>query len=278
MRSGRTDEHATVFFSISAHGPWERRGDVVDARRPHISAENGKYRFRYPHQTGQPGNALLHHQVLPTPTEVYRRAWRPLPGQPIDTMRASGVDFEYYMRNDAAKRLREGSGQGSPFDAGIRQRGEAARSSWPAPASEQDARHQRRFRDPSPFRNPPTSSAWHSKTPWKSSSNSSGSRRLLFRRGHSPRTTSTFNQRINIMKCEQKPPPKIHLNQMPDDSAFTPVSDQNRAGYLRVKVHLQRQRRTPNSWIAASRSCTCSLRMGRAGNSETARPSPFPKR
>ena len=40
------------------------------------------------------------------------------PGQPIDTMRASSVDFEYYMRNDAAKRLREGSeGKEVRFDA-----------------------------------------------------------------------------------------------------------------------------------------------------------------
>ena len=36
----------------------------------------------------------------------------------IDTMRASSVDFEYYMRNDAAKRLREGSeGKEVRFDA-----------------------------------------------------------------------------------------------------------------------------------------------------------------
>ena len=40
------------------------------------------------------------------------------PGQPIDIMRDSSVDFAYYMRNDAAKRLREGSeGKEVRFDA-----------------------------------------------------------------------------------------------------------------------------------------------------------------
>ena len=44
-----------------------------------------------------------------TPTEFTDELGDRFPGQPIDTMRASSVDFEYYMRNDAAKRLREGS-------------------------------------------------------------------------------------------------------------------------------------------------------------------------
>lgn len=86
------------------YGPRHRRGD-------------GEYRFRYPHRRDNRENALLHHQVLHT-HGVYRRAWRPLPRPAIDTMRASSVDFEYYMRNDAAKRLREGSeGKEVRFDA-----------------------------------------------------------------------------------------------------------------------------------------------------------------
>lgn len=44
-----------------------------------------------------------------TPTEFTDELGDRFPGQPVDTMRASGVDFEYYMRKDAAKRLREGS-------------------------------------------------------------------------------------------------------------------------------------------------------------------------
>lgn len=44
-----------------------------------------------------------------TPTEFTDELGDHFPGQPIDTMRASNVDFEYYMRNDAAKRLRRGS-------------------------------------------------------------------------------------------------------------------------------------------------------------------------
>ncbi|WP_302456998.1 hypothetical protein [Bilophila wadsworthia] len=47
-----------------------------------------------------------------TPTEFTDELGDRFPGQPIDTMRASSVDFEYYMRNDAAKRLREGSEEG----------------------------------------------------------------------------------------------------------------------------------------------------------------------
>lgn len=43
-----------------------------------------------------------------TPTEFTSELGERFPGQPIDSMRASGVDFEYYMRNDAARRLREG--------------------------------------------------------------------------------------------------------------------------------------------------------------------------
>ena len=42
-----------------------------------------------------------------TPTEFTDELGDHFPGQPIDTMRASSVDFEYYMRNDAAKRLRD---------------------------------------------------------------------------------------------------------------------------------------------------------------------------
>ena len=53
-----------------------------------------------------------------TPTEFTDELGDRFPGQPIDTMRASSVDFEYYMRNDAAKRLREGSeGKEVRFDA-----------------------------------------------------------------------------------------------------------------------------------------------------------------
>lgn len=53
-----------------------------------------------------------------TPTEFTDELGDHFPGQPIDTMRASSVDFEYYMRNDAAKRLREGSeGKEVRFDA-----------------------------------------------------------------------------------------------------------------------------------------------------------------
>ena len=44
-----------------------------------------------------------------TPTEFTDELGDRFPGQPIDTMRASSVDFEYYMRNDAAKRLSSGS-------------------------------------------------------------------------------------------------------------------------------------------------------------------------
>jgi len=53
-----------------------------------------------------------------TPTEFTDELGDRFPGQPIDTMRASSVDFEYYMRNNAAKRLREGSeGKEVRFDA-----------------------------------------------------------------------------------------------------------------------------------------------------------------
>ena len=53
-----------------------------------------------------------------TPTEFTDELGDRFPGQPIDTMRASSVDFEYYMRNDAAKWLREGSeGKEVRFDA-----------------------------------------------------------------------------------------------------------------------------------------------------------------
>lgn len=53
-----------------------------------------------------------------TPTEFTDELGDHFPGQPIDTMRASSVDFEYYMRNNAAKRLREGSeGKEVRFDA-----------------------------------------------------------------------------------------------------------------------------------------------------------------
>ena len=53
-----------------------------------------------------------------TPTEFTDELGDHFPGQPIDIMRDSSVDFEYYMRNDAAKRLREGSeGKEVRFDA-----------------------------------------------------------------------------------------------------------------------------------------------------------------
>ena len=56
-------------------------------------------------------------QFSPT-TELTVVLGERFPGQPIDTMRATSVDFEYYMRNDAAKRLREGSeGKEVRFDA-----------------------------------------------------------------------------------------------------------------------------------------------------------------
>ena len=87
-----------------------------------------------------------------TPTEFTDELGDHFPGQPIDTMRASSVDFEYYMRNDAAKRLREGQrGQGSPVRRGIRQRGRPQGRRGLPPHQEQDARHQRRFRDRHPF-------------------------------------------------------------------------------------------------------------------------------
>ena len=58
------------------------------------------------------------------------------------------MDFEYYMRNDAAKRLREGSeGKEVRFDAEFgSEEGPQGRRGLP-PHQEQDARHQRRFRD-----------------------------------------------------------------------------------------------------------------------------------
>ena len=43
-----------------------------------------------------------------TPTEFTDELGEKVPGQAIDTMRASSVDFEYYMRNDAAQKLKEG--------------------------------------------------------------------------------------------------------------------------------------------------------------------------
>lgn len=43
-----------------------------------------------------------------TPTEFTDELGEKVPGQAIDTMRASSVDYEYYMRNDAAQKLKEG--------------------------------------------------------------------------------------------------------------------------------------------------------------------------
>ena len=101
--------------------------------------------------TGQPEKMRSYTIKFSTPTEFTDELGDRFPGQPIDTMRASSVDFEYYMRNDAAKRLREGSeGKGSPVRRGIRQRGRRKVVVACPPHQEQDARHQRRFRDRHP--------------------------------------------------------------------------------------------------------------------------------
>ncbi len=61
-----------------------------------------------------------------TPTEFTSELGERFPGQPIDSMRASGVDFEYYMRNDAARRLREG-GEGKEARLDVEFDGEEGR-------------------------------------------------------------------------------------------------------------------------------------------------------
>lgn len=185
-----------------------------------------------------------------TPTEFTDELGDRFPGQPIDTMRASSVDFEYYCAttppNGSGKAARARK-SGSTRNSAARK---AARSSWPAPASRTRCPPSTPIPRPSPFRNPPTSSAWHSKTPWKSSSNSSGSRRLLFRRGHSPRTTSTFNQRINIMKFVNEATAKdtVFIKCFPDDSGvYARVLTETELDTLRVKSRTfnGNEKRTP---------------------------------
>ena len=108
---------ATVAPGIS--GAWAV-DDVVTWWMPYGPAignelENADSVIRIDGTTGKMRSCTI---KFSTPTEFTDELGDHFPGQPIDTMRASSVDFEYYMRNDAAKRLREGSeGKEVRFDA-----------------------------------------------------------------------------------------------------------------------------------------------------------------
>ena len=108
---------ATVAPGIS--GAWAV-DDVVTWWMPHGPAignelENADSVIRIDGTAGKMRSCTI---KFSTPTEFTDELGDRFPGQPIDTMRASSVDFEYYMRNDAAKRLREGSeGKEVRFDA-----------------------------------------------------------------------------------------------------------------------------------------------------------------
>ena len=108
---------ATVAPGIS--GAWAE-DDVVTWWMPYGPAigaemENTDSVIRIDGTTGKMRSCTI---KFSTPTEFTDELGDHFPGQPIDTMRASSVDFEYYMRNDAAKRLREGSeGKEVRFDA-----------------------------------------------------------------------------------------------------------------------------------------------------------------